>query len=197
MNTKENSYMEVLDKQIDLLYKARQKIVNELNNCNSEYISADKKGGRGRGLNSRSDNDRRMYMWIQTNYNGKEYIINLFKSEIDYKSGNCHSQIGRISFTKGYVTNNSKTTSPNVILKDIKGRCQTNADRTALIFNSRNWFDPIEYFENKDKNKIKEQLANKHWISIDDILNNEEISEKLVVAFEKFIKEDQTAKENE
>ena len=52
---------------------------------------------------------------------------------------------------KGYVTNNSKTTSPNVILKDIKGRCQTNADRTALIFNSRNWLDPIEYFENKDK----------------------------------------------
>lgn len=189
--------MEVLDKQIDLLYKTRQKIVNELNNCNSEYISADKKGGRGRGLSSKSSNDRRMYMWINTDYNNKEYVINLFKDEIDYRSGNCHSQIGRISFTKGYVTNKSKTTSPNVILKDIKGRCQTNADRTALIFNSRNWFDPIEYFENKDKNKIKEQLANKHWISIDDILNNEEISEKLVVAFEKFIKEDQTAKENE
>ena len=50
----------------------------------------------------------------------EKYIINLFKSEIDYKSGNCHSQIGRISFTKGYDTNNSKTTSPNVILKDIK-----------------------------------------------------------------------------
>ena len=194
MNTKENSYMEVLDKQIDLLYKARQKIVNELNNCNSEYISADKKGGRGRGLSSKSSNDRRMYMWINTDYNNKEYVINLFKDEIDYRSGNCHSQIGRISFTKGYVTNKSKTTSPNVILKDIKGRYQTNTERTALIFNSCNWFNPLGYFENEDK--IKEQLANKHWISVDDILNNEEVLEKLVEDFEKFIKEDQTTKEN-
>ena len=194
MNTKENSYMEVLDKQIDLLNKARQKIVNELNNCNSEYINADKKGGRGCGLSSKSSDDRRMYMWINTDYNNKEYVINLFKDEIDYRSGNCHSQIGRISFRKGYDTNKSKTTSPNVILKDIKGRYQTNTERTALIFNSCNWFNPLGYFENEDK--IKEQLANKHWISVDDILNNEEVLEKLVEAFEKFIKEDQTTKEN-
>ena len=34
MNTKENSYMEVLDKQIDLLNEARKKIVDKLKGYN-------------------------------------------------------------------------------------------------------------------------------------------------------------------
>ena len=45
MNTKENSYMEVLDKQIDLLNEARKKIVDKLKGYNSRYMSVEKKGG--------------------------------------------------------------------------------------------------------------------------------------------------------
>lgn len=186
MSKLENAYMRVLKDQVELLEKTRTVIVDKLAQCELQDLKVKKRGGRGNGLKLNSDNDRSMYMWIETNYKGKEYDINLFKSEIDYKSGNCHSQIGRIMFTKGYIRNLSDVTSTNRILQDFKGRYQTNERSTVLVFNSENWIDPLSYFSNKDKGR----LVNGHWISVDDILQNESIGDELISAFITFIKKE-------
>lgn len=183
MKENENLFMDLLDKQVEMLLKAKAKIKNELNKNNLRDLDVSIRGGDGRGLSNNSDNDRRMYVWIETNYKGVEYNINLFKSEIDYLSGNCHSQIGRVMFTKGYTKNKSSVASPNKIVKDFEGRFQTNKQKTMLVFNSYNWVNPCDFFEDNDRNR----WANKHWISVDDILNNEKIVKELVDAFINFV----------
>lgn len=183
MEERESTYMQVVNKQIELLKKAREKIILKLREYDFKDLDVNNRSGLGK---KSSNNDRRMYIWIETHYKGKEYDINLFKSEIDHRSGNCHSQVGRIMFTKGYCTNISAVTSPNRILQDSRGRYQSDKDKTVLIFNSQNWIDPLSYFKNKDK----ERLANKQWITVDDILGNTPIVDELIEAFIAFIKKE-------
>lgn len=49
--------------------------------------------------------------------------------------------------------------------------------------NSENWIDSLTYMEDIDKTK----LANGKWITVDDILNEDEIVEKIIDAFVKFL----------
>lgn len=184
MKENENVFMKLLDKQVEMLFEAKKRIKTELNKCNLPGLVVKQRGGAGNGLSKNSDNDRRMYVWITTEYLGKEYCINLFKSEIDCESGNCHSQIGRVMFTKGYIKNKSTIVSPNEIVKDSKGKFKTNKQKTELVFYSDKWVNPFDLFLNKDR----ERLVNKHWISIDDILNDKNIVTELVDAFVVFIK---------
>lgn len=181
MNSNKNVYSRVLDEQVNLLKEARKILLANLKSSSSlDGLTVKDPGGMGK---ENETNDRRMYMWIEVNYKQKEYGINFFKSEIDWQSGNCHSQIGRIMFTKGYVINKSKITSPNIILKDIRGKYQTNSNKTALIFNSENWIDPLTYMEGIEKTK----LANGKWITVDDVLNDDGITEEIIRAFIKFL----------
>lgn len=183
MNSNKNVYSRVLDEQVNLLKEARDKLWNQLENSDLLKELLEKSDIKcGKGIKTKC-NDRRMYMWIEVNYKQKEYGINFFKSEIDWQSGNCHSQIGRIMFTKGYVINKSEITSPNIILKDIRGKYQTNSNKTALIFNSENWIDPLTYMDGIDKTK----LANGKWITVDDILNEDGIVAEIIDAFVKFL----------
>ena len=57
----------------------------------------------------------------------------------------------------------------------------SDENKTVLIFSSENWINPIDYFEEDNK-------SNKKMITVDDINNDEEISENLVKAFMKFVK---------
>lgn len=124
MNSNKNVYSRVLDEQVNLLKEARMILLVNLKSRSSlDGLTVKTLGGMGK---ENETNDRRMYMWIEVNYKQKEYDINLFKSEIDWRSGNCHSQIGRIMFTKGYIKNKSTTTSTNRILKDDREEWQTD-----------------------------------------------------------------------
>lgn len=124
MNSNKNVYSRVLDEQVNLLKEARMiLLVNLKSRFSLDGLTVKTLGGMGK---ENETNDRRMYMWIEVNYKQKEYDINLFKSEIDWRSGNCHSQIGRIMFTKGYIKNKSTTTSTNRILKDDREEWQTD-----------------------------------------------------------------------
>ena len=121
MNSNKNVYSRVLDEQVNLLKEARMILLAKLKSNPSPLLDGLTVKSRG-GIGGESEiNDRRMYMWIEVNYKQKEYGINLFKSEIDWQSGNCHSQIGRIMFTKGYIKNKLTPTSTNRILKDDRG----------------------------------------------------------------------------
>lgn len=183
MNSNKNVYSRVLDEQVNLLKEARNKLRDQLKENDLVKELSEKSDIRcGKGIKTKC-NDRRMYMWIEVNYKQKEYGINLFKSEIDWQSGNCHSQIGRIMFTKGYIKNKLTPTSTNRILKDDRGEWQTDKNQTALIFNSENWIDPLTYMDGIDKTK----LANGKWITVDDILNEDGIVEEIIDAFVKFL----------
>lgn len=183
MNSNKNVYSSVLDEQVNLLKEARKILLAKLKSNPSTLLDGLTVKSRG-GIGGESEiNDRRMYMWIEVNYKQKEYGINLFKSEIDWQSGNCHSQIGRIMFTKGYIKNKLTPTSTNRILKDDRGEWQTDKNQTALIFNSENWIDPLIYMDGIDKTK----LANGKWITVDDILNEDGIVAEIIDAFVKFL----------
>lgn len=158
---------------------ARNKIIKQLDERKIDDLEIVKRGGSG--VNGKYD--RSLYYWITVYYKGKEYGINLFLCEIDSDSGNCHIDIGRIMFTKDYIYNKSKTiTSPNEIIK-FGNKWSTDDKATLLIFNSYKWVDPITYLKGIEEN----ELMNKKWITVDDILENNDMTDKLVEAFKSFI----------
>lgn len=58
-------------------------------------------------------NDRRDYYWISITQNNKTYWLTLFYNEIDFASGNFHSQIGRIQFWKNIEQRGTHGQTPN------------------------------------------------------------------------------------
>ena len=172
------NFDKLTEMQIKLIACARENVISELKTIKDKNFTI--KNDRGMGI-KRYPIDRRMHQWISTNYKDIEYCINFFYSEIDYKSGNIHTQMGRIMFTKGYRYNKSKVSSPNEILKDYKGRYMSDENKTVLIFSSETWINPVDYFEKDDK-------SNKKMITVDDINNDDDILKKLVKAFMKFVK---------
>ncbi len=156
---------------IELEKNARKRIINELEKLKLTV----KNGGIGRNTQS---NDRSMYMWISVEVDGNEFLIDLFYSEIDSKTGNCHCQIGRIEFVKGLNNN-----SPNEVLKIYDEKT------TEIKFHSYKWCDPLDYIDEKDFSKDK--CDNKKWLTVDDVNNNEKVPYLLAKAFVKFIKESQ------
>ncbi len=184
----ENTFEAAMDHVIELLSMAREELLAELKSRDIPDLKIVFRGGRG--IRS-SVNDRRMYFWISCYYRGEEYCINLFESEIDDYSGNCHCQIGKIMFTKDYLKNKSECGSPNEILKDEEGNFISDRKVTQLRFNSYKWENPLDYFENRDRSR----LFNKSWVTIDDVLEkNDTISpspsvktEEIVDAFLRFI----------
>jgi hypothetical protein len=178
---KENkiTFEELVEQQVKLLHVARDKLVAELNKKPKDGVTIKTGGTSGKGRNI-GENDRRLYVWIECIYKGKEYCINLFESEIDYRSGNCHCQIGKVKFTKGYLQNyENACSSPNEIIKSSK-------KFTHLIFNSWKWEKPFDYFENKDVKR----LVNGKWVTVDDVLNSDELTSDIVKGFFEFIDED-------
>lgn len=178
------TFNELHENQIKKINAARGKITTSLEKLKLEdFKIINSSCGSG---SEKTKNDRRIFQWIETKYKDVEYAINFFHSEIDINSGNCHTQIGKIMFTKGYRLNRSYLTSPNEILKDFKGRYMSNKNSTALIFNSNNWINPIDYFSDS----AKSHYPNLKKIMIDDINNDSEILTETVNAFVSFIKDE-------
>ena len=179
-------FQDTVELQVEMLTEARRRLVSALNQKLTEHpelsdLEIKTRGGRGI---AGAENDRRLYVWISCRYKGKKYAINLFHSEIDPDSGNCHCQIGKVMFTRDYVVNRRTPASPNEILKDEKGEFLTNEKVTTVHFNSYKWEKPLDYFTNKDTDR----LANGKWVTVDDILKGDGPAEEIAEAFFRFIK---------
>lgn len=178
--TEELSFERKMAEMTGILSEARSRLVKELGKREIPGLKIHMKGGQGI---ANKYNDRTMYFWIACYYKDKEYDINLFESEIDSYSGNCHAQIGKIKFTGDYVNNKSNTTSPNEILKDENGEYLSNFDSTTLVFNSYKWKRPFDYFANKDLDR----LSNKKWVTVDDVISNRNLTAEIIDAFLGFV----------
>lgn len=184
--SKFTGFQDTVELQVEMLKEARGRLVTTLNQKLSEHpelsdLEIRTRGGQGI---AGATNDRRMYVWISCKYKEKEYAINLFHSEIDPESGNCHCQIGKVMFTRDYVVNRRTPASPNEILKDEKGEFFTNEQVTSVHFNSYKWENPLEYFTDKDTGR----LANGNRVTVDDILKEDSLVEEIAEAFFRFIK---------
>lgn len=102
--------------------------------------------------------------------------------EIDKKSGNCHSQVGRIQFVKDIIPS-KYISSPNSMLKEGNDEKE---QPTVVEFCSYKWINPLNYMDEK---YTKEMCLNEKWITIDDVISNDNIPMLLAEAFEKFIEE--------
>lgn len=186
-NEKIITFKDTIDRQKELLREAKTVLKTAINKRKTTILDElEVKPGGGQGVETK-ENDRRMYAWVECWYKGKEYDINLFHSEIDSYSGNCHCQIGKVMFTKGYVKNKSDITSTNIIIQNDTGRYITNKKSTCLIFNSYKWENPLDYFESTDSSK----LNNGKWITVDDVLR-ENFADKIADAFIKYVSADKT-----
>lgn len=164
-----------------LLQKRAQKRIIEALQGHKKFNIPEYNGKTGIGVNS-SINDRRVFAWVPIQAKDKEYLITLFYSEIDKKSGNCHSQIGRIQFVKDIIPS-SYISSPNSVL--IKGN-DKKGQPTVVEFCSYKWENPLDYMDGK---YTKEMCLNKKWITIDDVNRDDNVPTLIAEAFEKFINE--------
>lgn len=120
----------------------------------------------------------------------KEYLIDLFYSEIDPVSGNCHSQIGRVCFVKDVIYNpGSNLSSPNVLLdengKQTKIKLASKRQVVNLGFGQYKWENPLKYI---DKGELSEEdCQNKCWISVGDVLERMEVPRIIAKAMKDFI----------
>lgn len=182
----------ITEMQVELLSDARRIMISALTKRKEgrpELESLEIKVRGGQGIENEC-NDRRMYMWIACRYKDKEYNINLFHSEIDEYTGNCHTQIGKVMFVKDFVKNKSQLNSPNVILSDTDRETPytyflSDKNSTVLVFGSYKWFSPLEFCGDVDS----DILANKKWVTADDILD-ENLADKIADAFFRFILQD-------
>jgi len=185
MSNEFTGFQDTVELQIRMLKEARRKLVSALNQKLSEFpelsdLEIKTRGGQGI---VGATNDRRMYVWISCKFKEKEYAINLFHSEIDPNSGNCHCQIGKVMFTWDYVVNRKPPASPNEILMDDKGEFLTSREVTTVHFNSYKWESPLDYFTDKDTGR----LANGNWVTVDDILKADSLTEEIAEAFFRFV----------
>lgn len=177
---KELTYDDCMKTLISLQKSAQKRIIEALQERNKFNVPK-YDGKTGIGVDTRK-NDRRLFVWVPIQYKNKEYLITLFHSEIDKRSGNCHSQLGRIQFVKDIISS-KYISSPNKILK--KGKDQ-NEQPTVVEFCSYKWLNPLDYMDGK---YTKEMCKNKKWITIDDVNGDDNIPRLISEAFEKFIEE--------
>ena len=100
---------EIDELKISLLAEAKNKLTKALKDLDIEGLKIHERGGHGVKTKY---NDRRMCYWISCEYEGREYWLTLFESDIDPDSGNCHTQYGKIMFVKDLVRNRSSVSSP-------------------------------------------------------------------------------------
>lgn len=175
------TYSECINSLVELQKNAQKRIIEALEPLSekNKFIIPKYDGKTGVGVNT-IKNDRRLFVWIPINYKDNEYLITLFYNEIDERSGNCHSQIGRVQFVKG-INESKYISSPNTILK--KGNYEKE-EATRVEFNSYKWKNPLDYMDGEFTNKMCE---NGKWITIDDVNHNEQVPNLIAKALEKFI----------
>ena len=169
-----------------LLKDARTKIIKKLQKENTKGLVIKSQGGQEQN----NKNDRNLHFWIETKYYGVEYVINLFYNEIDTNSGNGYANVGRIMFTKDYVTNRKESISSNKIIKEY-GNWYSDGKKTEFIFNSYKWINKVEYMNEVSAS----DFINEKWITVDDILKSDSSkTEELVKAFIEFVKSESKRK---
>ena len=172
---------------------ARKRLVEKLEPLLENVgITPPKSGGKEGIGTSTKYNDRTMYAWISViGLDGKEYVLNLFYSEIDEGSGNCHCQLGRLMFVDGWLTNGSKITSPNKILKltgdDVEKLEESNHDTfgsdKVIVFHSSKWHDPLKY----TTKLTAQECCNGKWLTVADVNRDENVAALVAEAFIQFI----------
>ncbi len=175
---KELTCANCIETLISLQKRAQKRIIEALLE-HSNFNVSKYDGKKGIGTYT-SKNDRRLFVWISIVDGGKEYLITLFYNEIDEKSGNCHSQVGRINFVKD-INHSEYISSPNNVLK--KGN-NKKEQPTLVELCSYKWIDPLDYMEG---NYTKKMCLNKKWITIDDVNYDDNVPILITKAFEKFI----------
>ena len=97
-----------------ILTQEKKRIFNELRK-RSEFQTAKitEHSGRNHHENiyveqNQSINDYRNYQWIKIHIGNEIFWITLFYNDIDNKSGNIHTQFGRIQFWKGVTKEGKK-----------------------------------------------------------------------------------------
>ncbi|MGH4119333.1 hypothetical protein [Clostridium sp.] len=169
-----------IERLISLQKSAQKRIIEALQEHNNFNIPR-YDGKTGIGANT-SKNDRRLFVWVPIYDKGNEYLITLFYSEIDKKSGNCHSQVGRIQFVKDIIPS-KYIGSPNSVLKEGNDEKE---QPTVVEFCSYKWINSLDYMDGK---YTKEMCLNKKWLTIDDVNCDDKIPILIAEAFEKFIAE--------
>lgn len=94
-------------KKVEICLKAaREQIKNELvQRINSKKVKVCTRQGK----NSKStENDYFLYLWIDVEISTRRYWITLFFNDIDTKSGNPHTQLGRIQFWRNVTLHQAK-----------------------------------------------------------------------------------------
>lgn len=179
---KKLTYIDCIEILISLQKKAQKRIIEALGELGDKNFNIPKYDGKkGIGVNTKY-NDRRLFVWIPIFVNDEEYLITLFLNEIDEKSGNCHSQIGRIQFVKNIVPSRY-ISSPNKIL----GKGNNKKEQPTVVeFCSYKWKNPLDFMDGK---YTKEKCLNKKWITIDDVNSNEDIPKLIAEAFKNFVGE--------
>lgn len=92
-----------------------------------------KKGTYGSHGIKTKKNDYRDYFWIRVKYDNSIYWITLFYNDVDEKSGNFHTQLGRIQFWKNIKGIEKGIGTPN--RKDLEGHwylCPENGSKFNL-----------------------------------------------------------------
>lgn len=170
---------------------ARRRLVEELKTLlkDAGITPPTNRGGIGQDTDV---NDREMYAWISVKgLDGKEYVLNLFYSEIDKGSGNCHCQLGRLMFVDGWLTNESKITSPNKILKltgdDVEKLEGSNHDMfgsdKVIVFHASKWHDPLKY----TTKLTAQECCNGKWLTVADVNRDENVAALVAEAFIEFL----------
>ena len=157
---------EIDEMKISLLLEAKRKLIRALKDLDIEGLTIHERGGQGQ---KNRYNDRRMVIWIRCEYEGREYWLTLFESEIDRKSGNCHTQYGKIMFVKDLVKNDSPMSSPNKI-------SERDDESVLLRFGSGKWKTPFPFGE-------------REYVTAGDVLENDVLADEIAAAFVRFVKE--------
>ena len=121
-------------------------------------------------------NDRSNYIWLVAEYSEKTFWISMFYNDFDTDTdtGNFHTQIGRLRFSK--PASDKGCGSSNVVKDGMLDIARTIADHK----------DPMELV----KNYTKDDCLNRKWVTVDDILQNDNACEAIAEAFIRYMKED-------
>ena len=162
METKETlSFNELKKAQVELLKKARLKIIEALDK--KQNITLGKKSGIG---SARFPN----YIWLPVLYKEEHlYWITLFRNHTDEKSGNFHTIHGNICFVKPFSF--SKEDPFDMYSTKINNKVKRN----ILEFFPENWESPCKYMDEK-----------KESLTVDDILAEDFQMDAFADAFMKY-----------
>lgn len=126
-------------------------------------------------MGSYSKNDYRNYVWLSFKCKPNDEVcwLTMFYNDVDTKSGNYHTQIGRIQFVKGIKNHNGRYGPHFYDAKDSK--------RILKLCAEENCAEP------KKSNLSGYEPINGAFYTIDDILRSDLITEYIINEFLKFI----------